>query len=122
MKDGKLFLNEKVVGSVKRESIIKRLQDIRGLVYACLARVLLDNEEIADDLIRNQFSALPALLLRDVKIMPELLFSATSDEDQGCSENLNKEALELTMQLMTDGLLDLFNVDLKFMGDLKHIV
>lgn len=82
----------------------------------------MDNEEIVDSLIREQFSALPALLLRDVKIMPELLFSATSDEDQGCSENLNKEALELTMQLMTDGLIDLFNVDLKFMNDLKHVV
>jgi len=107
---------------VKRESIIKRLQEIRGLVYACLSRVMLDNEELVDSLIREHFPALPALLLKDVKIMPELLFSATSLEDNGCSENLNKEALELIMQLMTDGMIDLFNVDLKFMNDLKHVV
>jgi len=91
-------------------------------VYACLAKILLDNEEIVDSLIREHFSALPALLLKDVKIMPELLFSANNLEDQGCSENLNKEALELTLQLMTDGMIDLFNVDLKFMNDLRHVV
>ena len=44
MKANQLFKNNKVVARVKKESMIKTLQDLRALAYASLGRLLVDYE------------------------------------------------------------------------------
>lgn len=46
---------------------------MRALVYSCLAKILVNSDEMSGVLIRNQFSALPSMLLRDVMILPDLI-------------------------------------------------
>jgi hypothetical protein len=44
MKANQLFKDNKVVARVRKESIIKTLQDLRALAYASLGRLLVDYE------------------------------------------------------------------------------
>jgi hypothetical protein len=44
MKSNQLFKDGKVVAKVRKETIIKTLQDLRALAYGSLSRLLVDFE------------------------------------------------------------------------------
>ena len=84
-----------------KNQLIKHCEDLRALAYSILTQLFLGNGRLANDFIRNRFNALPAILVRDVMILPQVLEEDESKADEACSENLNNEGLELLLALIT---------------------
>ena len=83
----KKVISEEEPGTVlKTEKVIKHIQELRSLGYSILNELLLGNGRLADNFIKNKFRALPSLLLRDIKILPEILDKEESKNDDSCSE------------------------------------
>lgn len=59
------------------------------------------NGTLALNFVNTKFAALPSLLVRDVCILPDILDTAQSINDEACSENMNAEAFELMANLMS---------------------
>ena len=106
MKNGFVYLGNKKVEKGSKDNILKTMQEIRGLVYACFTRMLRGRAA----LVRDTFQRLPALLVRDVMILIRVLEQEESQADLTCSESLNSEGLELMVQLMAEGLVDMFEL------------
>lgn len=56
---------------------------------------------LANSFVTTKFAALPSLLFRDVCILPSILDTDESADDDACSQALNQEAFELMANLMS---------------------
>ena len=61
----------------------------------------MNNGQLAFDFVTKRFANLPALLVRDVQILPKQVDAARSRSDQACSQSLNEEAFDLLANLMS---------------------
>ena len=86
---------------LSQEKVMKHLQELRGASYSVINELLLGNGVLALEFVKSKFAALPGLLVRDACILPDILDTAESKNDQACSESLNKEAFELLSNLMS---------------------
>ena len=69
--------------------------------YSTLNEIFSGNGRQTNEFVRNKFASLPGLLMRDVMILPKILEEDESKADEACSEQLNSEALDLFLNLMT---------------------
>jgi hypothetical protein len=84
-----------------RNGLAKHCQELRSVGWTTLNELFTQNGRLANDFVRNKFASLPELLMRDVMILPEILEEDESRADEACSEDLNSEALDLLLNLMT---------------------
>jgi len=58
---------------------------LRAAGYSVINELLLGNGVLSLDFVKTKFPALPALLVRDVCILPDAIDEAESRQDESCS-------------------------------------
>lgn len=84
----------------KKDAMISHIQQLRGLAYACFTQIFKsETKQNVLECLQSSLKHLPQLVIKDVMLLPKIL--EESGETDDALEELNNEALELMMSLMT---------------------